>query len=1421
MAGIAYDDPLFAAQAGAATDWGSVEGGVLVRIPVQAELNRGLAVELGIEAMANLDAGFSKFLTAELGAHAQVQAGVRGQIQMPMNLFREVGFAVRLQAILEAAAGVRVGLGISIGDFVALAQSQLQLRGLPLNLFRIFLEEVEIGASLHAKVAFTAQAYANLVATGTLVGDGQTQPGFNIVFGYGYGFKGGYGMRMVARAGLRDVSRFVARSVDTIVDHTIDELIAQMPAADATTPRLLDATRAPAKIAFRIGYELGDYIVRNSIPMTGAGAQNVALRCTQVVLEESQRYLLRKLIDVCLDAVTGYLRNEFDQVDESKWNAMRGAREQLAALLEAMPAEPFDLRDGSTRAYWNDVSIQLTNLAISLVGANSIPAGVRRDLATVWSAVQLMFAATERVVRSSASVSVIGLAPATAKASFAGPLPSQPHAVIAQVVRDAVPAATTPPPPLTQQDLLEFLTGTVVLDALRARAPEIDRYIEAFVGRIAPSPNDVARLLMTSLGSIMKDANGNFDDVATLREFAFGLRLFLADKFEAEVVPAIRAAVPSTRPEPLMAVDEVLVPSMHMVMDTCFDQVVGWASGAVSQKALEEALSSVIMSVIGRTLVLTGDVLMAATQEQTVDILRALARPPGAPAPTNALVSVPAGFPESAAQIIAPGMSMSATDVAEWLREFLGIAADVARPFPQHVRRKVRGLMYEVIAPLPPENPSSLAQSLKNDLWIPNDQALMALGEELIGQVGDRFVAFALRLLERLGEIVIEQLTDAIAALVAAVVQWFEDLASAIQLLVQRLAEIALELIALLASIEQLVDRTLEEIQGLLSAMSGRRSELRQRVVNRLSGDALVFLKANPVYMIMPPGVKQSARNAMRAAISAALENPVLGPVFDAISAIAADVNSLLDDVRALDPNAGLVTGIQALLLERIRQRVLAAFGGSNPGINVGFTVAWSRPVVVYYPPTAAYPYGRVVTTMKQETTTFDLGRVELPVSAFFDLIGEAILKVSVVEQRITALAQAIVDLLHAELLELAMKTERDAVAATRDRLEQERSLGEVEIGGVEIHEPAMASVHGYSVPITIVVEGAPPAALEVRPDAPQRALICLDGEPMDLSRFSITPWSAGAVLRHNDLGLLRNPQLRGRPSTLSDWPQKSEHAGTTAVRDAVGRQGALRADIATASVRAVRMDHAVRDATRGASTSSCRGKGSSRAILTALEDSGGSTTRALRSGCVLSTIVPLASLDEGPHTLTVSIVDGAGREFRAFSTFIVDPVRLRLIGERAFEPTRPVAVQPDRESVTPGRSPSRGADAKPLFPSRAERAARARRVREAVMARRVDPIRTAAMVSPGTREVAVRRHPTRRFDAVDAIGIGMKPMPGDAPDAPLKYRCSEAPITKGEPIPTAPSKSSVSKPSKPGKSDPPSKKVKAPKSTRGKERGR
>ena len=112
------DQDVFAAGGTVATDWAQAGGNAQVSVAAGAQVRRGLNLDLGIQALASVDASVGNFFSAEVSGQASASASVTAQIQAPMNLFQEIGFAVRLQAIAELAAAVQVGLGLKIGDFL-------------------------------------------------------------------------------------------------------------------------------------------------------------------------------------------------------------------------------------------------------------------------------------------------------------------------------------------------------------------------------------------------------------------------------------------------------------------------------------------------------------------------------------------------------------------------------------------------------------------------------------------------------------------------------------------------------------------------------------------------------------------------------------------------------------------------------------------------------------------------------------------------------------------------------------------------------------------------------------------------------------------------------------------------------------------------------------------------------------------------------------------------------------------------------------------------------------------------------------------------------------------------------------------------------------------------------------------------------
>ena len=70
---------------------------------------------------------------------AEAKAALR--VQLPLNLFKDFGLTIGAQAVAQAAAGIEVGLGLAIGDFIALLRENPESEGLPIELVVLLLHE--------------------------------------------------------------------------------------------------------------------------------------------------------------------------------------------------------------------------------------------------------------------------------------------------------------------------------------------------------------------------------------------------------------------------------------------------------------------------------------------------------------------------------------------------------------------------------------------------------------------------------------------------------------------------------------------------------------------------------------------------------------------------------------------------------------------------------------------------------------------------------------------------------------------------------------------------------------------------------------------------------------------------------------------------------------------------------------------------------------------------------------------------------------------------------------------------------------------------------------------------------------------------------------------------------------------------------
>ena len=1279
MPSVQLDQDVFAAGGTVATDWAQAGGNAQVSIAAGAQVRRGLNLDLGIQALASIDASVGKFLSAEVSGQASASASVTAQIQAPMNLFQEIGFAVRLQAIAELAAAVQVGLGLKIGDFLALAERDPQMRGLPIDLLRVFLSEVDIKAGVYAKAALTAQAYAQLVVTGTAVAQPSKniKPGFNIVAGAGVGLKAGAGFRVFAAMEIGDFSRFVARSVDVLVEKACDELKNCLPSQEAAARVLLDAARPLFKTVLRTSYELGEYLALNTPAATAAGAQDVALRCAQVALEEGQRFLLKGLTDAGFAALEAALRSWVTTLSQAQWTRTQSARRALADHLKSFPAEPFDGTPGN-ETYWNTLVGRLIDLATAALGGN-VDFQTQRFISVLWSASQLALIAARRMVRADARLSVIGQPPRQAKAAFSGALAAQPPALVRDHIRSSLPSPPTAGA-LKLDHLVEFLAADAALDFLRQHNPGVDRFLAALTGPLGAVANDVGRTILRNIGSVIAGGSGQPDAQATLTAIADVLRTFMSRQIHGELVPVLQGRLAS-RPDLRTYLDDVFLPTTDFTLETVFGAVLDWPRRGADREALKEVLSGILMKLVGRSLVVTTDIMLATAQAQMHDILYGLADSVDAPNGIVKQLSKAADLP------------VPVSEIAELTADALRIGAEVLGPLDESQRAKIRTLMYEVIDPLPRSAGRGFLQELGDAGFMPNTEAMTALATELAAIGGERFLQFVTRLIELIGTKILEELAETLEAAQRQLQQWVDDAQQALEEMQRRLGQLLADIERLAEEVAELFDQAAENLLGVLTPLatnSGRR-KFKSKLADEIVDQALAVLTDNHVYRTLaPPDLKRAMRGMARDAVEQALDNDVIDGVLDIVGEVAEELDSIMDDVRELDPDRDLAQQVGNLMINRLTDAIYDNLG-RDPHIRVAFEVE-----------VLGARYG------------ISLGRVDVPAEAIVDGLRRAVRDLDAFEDALRDAARLLSSAFTREARLQDAEAERADIGARQERLGRQRSAFQAAPRGIRLLSPTPGSVVQGEMPVRIEIQGLARDAVLDEDDRPDMVHVFLNGRELPLRSFSVaeiaeeTPKAsrpAGRFDPRADLALRPHwaaeppgktgakgtPRGGLRPLPTVAVKSEARHAdrypftlsGAEALANARTRRAAsVAAAAAPATTRGRTTAPKPAESAAPAPPPPRRGERRFGSPLTVTQID--RLTALSPPGIVLSRILRGAELEEGLNTLIVSIAPPGGQRVETSCAFFVDTV-----------PARPARPKPG-ESRLPRKIPRTIADLTP-----------------------------------------------------------------------------------------------------------------------------
>ena len=286
----------------------------------------------------------------------------------------------------------------------------------------------------------------------------------------------------------------------------------------------------------------------------------------------------------------------------------------------------------------------------------------------------------------------------------------------------------------------------------------------------------------------------------------------------------------------------------------------------MDESSLKQIFSSVLMTLAGRTLIVTADILSATAEERMSELLTRL--------PTACTIRT---SPTNSRAPCRAGVNIDLSDLEDLVEEGLRVGAEVFRPLPSDTRARIRSLLYEIINTLPAGD-SAFQDQLKAAGFIPNEAKIRALATELGTIAAARLKLFAELILLRIAEWLLEELLELIHAIEAQVAQWIGQLGALIDQLRADIDRLLREAGKLLAQATAAFDDARLRMITLLESLgnSNGRDAFLDQVEAAVYDLAKPLLHDNPVYAVMPSDVKRRVRNAAHDTIRTLARNGIV-----------------------------------------------------------------------------------------------------------------------------------------------------------------------------------------------------------------------------------------------------------------------------------------------------------------------------------------------------------------------------------------------------------------------------------------------------------------------------------------------------------------------------------------------------------------
>ncbi|AWV33846.1 hypothetical protein [Paenibacillus odorifer] len=770
--------------------WGNIQGQTLVA--GQGSMRRGMNYKLGAQAMAQINNLLNKWAELKILGSAEVSLLLQVQIQTPLDLFDEAGLAGRLQAVLKAAVAAGLSMNMTVKELLKILKNKPSGNGLSGELIELLLEESKLEGYLYAQFAVGFMAYANFVMLGNLHKTATLgESGFQFVYEAGMGFIAGGGYRGGINFKFPDPAKLVNRYGDRLIEGIVNKAIDTQQEQALMLGTML---RIGVKSAYEVSRQLNE----------GTGSNNEKLAQT----------------------VLTFIGGQFQSLFFLTMNVF--FKEEILRLigLASLPAEQTSEVIQTLKGFNSfqlvpdnhEVFVRLDSLS-ALIQNEQLKKEFVRSISALWVSALLLPLAVQAADKAT-------MPTFTAQLSYQPP-PAVKSAINTDLNR---PSDTN----LNQGDLLSFL---------------LDKPLTLTIQHV-DSVREIAAILKPAVSGTAQDAmkflfSPSFPSTTGENSFRSTLGAInqAFDHYVDTEISARKTAISNTlagEEEIKILFEQALIPCIQLTSDVLIPEIVnGFQNFDI--KTMQEALSSVLLTMLGRSVIHVMDGIQTSVNKQIEGLLREAAG--------------------QAANVLGP---LGAQDILKKpLEAAVKIIAEMVAPLTPEAQEQLFENALNIFTPIK-GNAVDFANHLQSDpMWMPQMAEIEAIAKILINHLTDHMIQFALKLIPALFQALIDEL-------LAIIEHWLNVIAKILNTITDFITKLMQEKL-----MKELIEPVME--------------------IAEKAADVLTF---NIFSLIGAGKVKDEFFKGLRGAVEAIIQEAIIPPVVMTVKEIKFNPRKLVDLCR-------------------------------------------------------------------------------------------------------------------------------------------------------------------------------------------------------------------------------------------------------------------------------------------------------------------------------------------------------------------------------------------------------------------------------------------------------------------------------------------------------------------------------------------